>query len=111
MQQEMLDRFYAALENLERAIQQAQTNLTTREGVPQEILDRLKSHADVCVKQREYGVLLKAELDKGNHEEAARLFRLINGLSGMIAEDVAGMIATLRAGGKKVPTVTPENIV
>ena len=93
MQNNILERLLASIQNLEETISQARGTLAAAANAPTDVLSRLESYKGICEMQRRCAHSIGAEIRSGNFQEVTRLVNLINGLSAMILDDVKVVVA------------------
>lgn len=93
MSESLVDKLLKSFDDLDRCITVTRDVLTTKQGVPQDVVQRVNQYADIVRKQRDLAVSLRSHLTTQNWEEVTRHVRLINGLSSMIRDDAQAILS------------------
>jgi hypothetical protein len=94
MSEFLLDKLLRSFDELDRCISVTKQVLSTKDGVPADVLKRVEQYSDIVNKQRSLADDLKSFLDREDWTEVNRHVRLINGLSAMIRDDAQAILAT-----------------
>ena len=106
MQNNIIERLFASIQNLEDSIAQARATLGAAPNAPADVISRLDSYKGICEMQRRFAHSIAKELVSGNFQEVSRLVNLVNGLSAMILDDVKVVVARVL----EVPAPAPETV-
>lgn len=93
MSETLVKKLIASFDELDRCIAVTKTVLSQKEGVPQDVLERVAQYADIVSKQRKLASELEAHIEAQRWEEVGRHVRLINGLSSMIRDDAQAILS------------------
>ena len=91
----IIHRLFQSFQDLEKAIGGARKTLEEREGVPEEVVERLNSYDSILEKQRNLAKTLCEHIKQGNWDEVSRHVGLINGLSAMIRDDARAILSSI----------------
>ena len=108
MSESLVDKLLKSFDDLDRCITVTRDVLTTKQGVPEDVVQRVNQYADIVRKQRDLALSLRSHLTTQNWEEVTRHVRLINGLSSMIRDDAQ---AILSGAIQSSPMVKNEHMV
>ncbi len=101
MSESLVDKLLKSFDDLDRCITVTRDVLTTKQGVPEDVVQRVNQYADIVRKQRDLALSLRSHLSTQNWEEVTRHVRLINGLSSMIRDDAQAILS----GAMQTPTL------
>lgn len=101
MSESLVDKLLKSFDDLDRCITVTRDVLTTKQGVPEDVVQRVNQYADIVRKQRDLALSLRSHLTTQNWEEVTRHVRLINGLSSMIRDDAQAILS----GAIQTPTL------
>lgn len=93
MSESLVDKLLKSFDDLDRCITVTRDVLTTKQGVPEDVVQRVNQYADIVRKQRDLALSLRSHLTTQNWEEVTRHVRLINGLSSMIRDDAQAILS------------------
>lgn len=93
MSEALIDKLLQSFEELDRCISVTKQVLAEKQGVPQEVLDRVGQYPQIVNKQRDLASGLRTHIATQNWEEVARHVKLINGLSAMIRDDAQAILS------------------
>ena len=89
----LVEKLVKSFDELERCIKLTLDVFEQRDGVPEDVVARVKQYNAIVAKQRELATELERHIDAQNWKEVARLVRVINGLSGMIRDDAQSILS------------------
>jgi hypothetical protein len=90
---EIIQKLFQSFDELERCISVTQDVLATKDGVPEEVSNRISQYPSIVEKQRELAKGLESHIASENWLEVNRIVRVINGLSSMIRDDAREILA------------------
>jgi hypothetical protein len=89
----LVDRLLESFDELERCINVTREVLSTKQGVPSDVLDRVVQYSKIVSKQRSLAHELRNNIEDQNWDEVSRFVKLINGLSTMIRDDAQAILS------------------
>ena len=93
MSSALVEKLVKSFDELERCIKLTLEVFEQKDGVPEDVVSRVKQYTAIVVKQRELAVELEFHINAQNWREVARLVKVINGLSGMIRDDAQSILS------------------
>ena len=95
MQQNIINRLFQSLTELESAINRAKTTLKANSSISPNVIDRLESYTDILQQQRDMAGELCVYITEQNWEEVNRHVNMINCMSAMIRDDAREILTSL----------------
>ena len=89
----LVDKLLESFDELERCIGLTKDILNQKQGVPNEVLERVEQYSQIVVKQRTLANDLREHIANQNWSEVSRHVKLINGLSSMIRDDAQAILS------------------
>lgn len=93
MSDTLVNKLLESFDELERCIEMTKGVLAQKNGVPEDIVERVHQYSDIVIKQRGLALELKSHLTTQNWSEVGRHVKLINGLSSMIRDDAQAILS------------------
>jgi hypothetical protein len=93
MPTQLINKLLESFNDLERCIVLTEDVLKEREGVPADIMDRVRQYAEIVQKQRGLALTLQDYISRQDWDEVSRIVRIINAMSQMIREDAQAILA------------------
>lgn len=103
MAESLVEKLLESFDQLDRCIAVTRGILSSRPGVPQDVLDRVGQYTDIVRKQRETAEDLHALIAQQNWEEVGRRVKIINSLSAMIRDDAQAILETAEGQPSDIP--------
>lgn len=93
MSESLVSKLLGSFDELERCISTTREVLSTKQGVPSDVVLRVAQYSDIVSKQRALAGELRNHIDTQNWIEVGRLVKIINGLSSMIRDDAQAILS------------------
>ncbi len=93
MSHALIEKLLASFDELDRCIALTREVLSKRDGISENIIQRVNKYSEIVSKQRQFTEELKAHLAVQNWTEVSRHVKLINALSSMIREDAQAILS------------------
>jgi len=93
MSGQLVDKLLKSFDELDRCISVTRQVLSGKDGVPEEVIERVNQYTDIVAKQRSLASVLRNHISEQNWEEVSRHVKLINGLSSMIRDDAQAILS------------------
>lgn len=93
MSDSLVNKLLESFDELERCIDMTKGVLSTKDGVPIDIMERVNQYSDIVKKQRKLAIELRDHIIVQNWDEVGRHVKLINGLSSMIRDDAQAILS------------------
>ncbi len=93
MSAQLVDKLLKSFDELDNCISVTKDVLAEKEGVPEEVVQRVNQYTDIVAKQRILAADLRSHISEQNWDEVSRHVKLINGLSSMIRDDAQAILS------------------
>lgn len=104
MSEVLITKLLDSFNELEKCIVYTKDVLAQKEGVSEDVLQRVNQYFEIVNKQRSLTEELRAHMQSQNWDEVSRHIKIINGLSSMIKEDAQSILtATIQTGDPSKP--------
>ncbi len=103
MAESLVEKLLESFEQLDRCITVTKTILSTRKGVPGDVLQRVGQYSEIVRKQRETAEDLHLLIARQDWEEVGRRVKIINSLSAMIRDDAQQILEAAEGLQNSVP--------
>ena len=91
----LVNKLLQSFDELDRCIAVTREVLSSKSGVPADVLSRVDHYSEIVQKQRALAGELQGYIIEQRWEEVARHVRLINGFSTMIRDDAQSILANV----------------
>ena len=104
MAESLVEKLLDSFEQLDKCITVTKTILSSRPGVPEDVIQRVSQYSEIVRKQRETAEDLHALIAKQDWEEVGRRVKIINSLSAMIRDDAQAILEAAEGSNVPVPS-------
>lgn len=102
MAESLVEKLIDSFDQLDKCITVTRTILSSRPGVPEDVISRVSQYSEIVQKQRETAGDLHALIANQDWEEVGRRVKIINSLSAMIRDDAQSILETAEGNGVSV---------
>lgn len=107
----LVQKLLESFDELDHCIEVTKDLLSSKEGVPADVISRVTQYSGIVNKQRVLAENLKKFIQNEDWNEVARYVKLINGLSAMIRDDAQSILAGKFYSGSSKPVLEQEALL